>query len=120
MKIKYGYAIAKSLFPYIYRVEYKIQTCQHMKYPFGLSSQSYSQYIKEERKPFELIDISTKQQIINMNNININIHFIMTNDMCNDDDHYIKTIPSNGPVYYAAWSTPEFQKLIICPKYFNL
>jgi hypothetical protein len=71
MKIKYGYAIAKSIFPYIYRVEYKIQTCQHMKYPFGLSSQSYSQYIKEERKPFELIDISTKQQIINMNNMNI-------------------------------------------------
>lgn len=119
MKIKYGYAIAKSLFPYIYRVEYKIQTFQHMKYPFGLSSQSYSQYIKEEHKPFELIDINTKQPIINMNNINIDIHFIMTDNM-SDDDSYVKSIPSNGPVYYAAWTTPEFQKLIICPKYFNL
>ena len=119
MKIKYGYAIAKSIFPYIYRVEYKIQTFQHMKYPFGLSSQSYSQYIKEERKPFELIDMNTKQQIINMNKMNIDIHFIMT-DNTSDDDSYVKTIPSNGPVYYAAWTTPEFQKLIICPKYFNL
>jgi hypothetical protein len=119
MKIKYGYAIAKSIFPYIYRVEYKIQTCQHMKYPFGLSSQSYSQYIKEERKPFELIDINTKQQIINMNNINIDIHFIMTDDT-RDDDRYVKTISANKAVYYAAWTTPEFQKLIICPKYFSL
>ena len=120
MKMKYGYALIKSIFPYVYKLEYRIQTCQHIKYPFGLSSQSYSQYINEERKPFELMDIKTNTQLLNLSNINMDIHFIMTIDDTRTDEHYIKTIPSNICVYYAAWTTPEFQKLIICPKYFNL